>query len=136
MFFLDSDVCINLMRGKMPTTYDRMQQCSPELFGVPIIAEAELRTGAEKSDDPSGNLLLLERFLTPFASIPFDRECAIAYGQIRKELERKGQKIGPNDMLIAATTLAHGATLLTGNAREFNRVDGLRFETWEEVELV
>ena len=41
-----------------------------------------------------------------------------------------GKPIGPHDALIAATALAHGATLVTRNLREFRRVKGLRVEDW------
>ena len=135
MYYLDSDVCINLLRGKLPGTYERMRATDPALFGIPAIVEAELLTGAQKSDHPRKNRLLLERFLAPFASISFDSGCAAAYGRLRAKLEAAGQRIGPNDMLIAATALAHGATLVTHNAREFARVEGLDIEDWDEAEL-
>jgi len=32
--------------------------------------------------------------------------------------------------MIAAITLAHGAALVTGNRRHFERIDGLRIEDW------
>lgn len=135
MFFLDSDTCINLLRGRLPNTYEHMRSVSPKLFGIPAIVEAELRTGAQKSDRSRKNHQLLERFLEPFQSIPFDRECAIAYSRLRAELEATGRSIGPNDMLIAATALAHGATLVTGNVREFTRVEGLVVEDWDDSPL-
>ncbi len=50
---------------------------------------------------------------------------------IRAELTSKGQLIGPNDLLIAATALAHGAILVTHNTAEFSRVPGLIIEDWE-----
>ena len=135
MYFLDSDICINLMRGRLPHTFDVMSRSSPSLFAIPAIVESELRTGAQKSSRPMENLLLLERFLAPFASIPFDRSCAIAYAKIRAHLESTGNKIGPNDLLIAATVIAHEGVLVTGNVREFSRVPNLALEDWEEVNL-
>lgn len=135
MYFLDSDTCINLLRGKLPATYEMMKSSTPSMFGVPAIVEAELRTGALKSDQKQKNQFLLERFLAPFERIPFDSTCAGAYAKIRAHLEAKGTKIGPNDLLIAATAIAHGAILITGNTREFKRVPGLEIEEWDEVEL-
>ena len=44
----------------------------------------------------------------------------------RADLETRGQRIGPNDLLIAATTRAYGATLATHKTAEFQRVAGLR----------
>ena len=53
-----------------------------------------------------------------------------AYASIRADLERRGQVIGQNDMLIAAHALALNAILVTDNVREFKRVKGLRIENW------
>ena len=54
------------------------------------------------------------------------------YGRIRFELERQGQVIGPNDLLIAAICLAHDCTLVTSNTAEFSRVPGLKCEDWSQ----
>ena len=39
--------------------------------------------------------------------------------------------IGPHDLQIAAVALQHDLTLVTHNAREFQRVAGLKIEDWE-----
>lgn len=52
------------------------------------------------------------------------------YGELRAELERKGNLIGPNDMLIAAQALAGDLILVTDNVRGFRRVPGLAVENW------
>jgi tRNA(fMet)-specific endonuclease VapC len=49
---------------------------------------------------------------------------------LRADLEKRGQSIGPLDMLIAAQALSLDATLVTHNTREFARVKGLRVEDW------
>lgn len=72
MYFLDSDVCISLLRGRLPLARQLMRQSDPRLFGIPAVVEAELRTGARKSVRAQENQLLLERFLDPFARIPFN----------------------------------------------------------------
>jgi tRNA(fMet)-specific endonuclease VapC len=54
----------------------------------------------------------------------------IVYAELRADLEKRGQLIGPNDMLIAAHALALDAILVTDNVREFKRVKGLRIENW------
>lgn len=135
MYCLDSDICIELMRGRLPYICELMQNSDPSLFGIPAVVEGELRTGALKSRHPKKNTLLVERFLAPFKSVPFGRAAAISYGKIRADLEAQGMKIGPNDLLIAATALSAGSTLITHNVREFTRVKGLSVEDWEEIEL-
>jgi tRNA(fMet)-specific endonuclease VapC len=47
-------------------------------------------------------------------------------------LERRGVIIGGNDLWIAATTLAHGATLVTNNTSEFDRIPGILIEDWAQ----
>lgn len=133
MYFLDSSVCIDFLRGRLPQGYRLMQESDPRLFKVPAIVEAELFLGALKSAAPGKNRLLVERFLSPFEIIPFTSECARIYAQIRSSLEQKSATIGPNDYLIAASALAHGAVVVTSNMDEFLRVPNLSVETWAEV---
>jgi tRNA(fMet)-specific endonuclease VapC len=52
------------------------------------------------------------------------------YGRLRARLERAGQSVGANDLLIAAHALALGHTVVTDNEREFSRIDDLRVENW------
>ena len=63
--------------------------------------------------------------------MPFDDRCLDSYGRIRSDLDRLGTPIGPNDLLIAATAMAHGLTLVTHNVDEFGRIPGLDIEDWE-----
>lgn len=135
MYVLDSCICIDLMRGKLPIARDIMCQGDPRQFVIPAIVVAELNFGIEKSNDPEKTRRLTERFLAPFDIAPFDEVCARAYGTIRNQLRLAGRSIGPNDMLIAATALALQATLVSSNLREFMRVEGLRLENWYETEL-
>jgi tRNA(fMet)-specific endonuclease VapC len=53
---------------------------------------------------------------------------------LRASLSAAGRPIGPNDLLIAATALAHNLTLVTHDLREFSRITGLKVEDWERAE--
>ena len=64
--------------------------------------------------------------------IPFDEKAAEAYGPLRAELERRGQRLDGPDLRIAAIALSRDLTLVTGNVRHFERVPGLRIENWLE----
>ena len=55
---------------------------------------------------------------------------AVAYGQLRTELERAGTPIGAYDLIIAAQALSLGLILVTNNVREFKRVPDLLLENW------
>jgi len=98
---------------------------------IPAIVEAELLFGARKSSRTEENLASTRTFLKHFTITPFDSPAAERYSQIRLDLEKRGQLIGPHDLLIAAIVHAHGGVLVTHNTSEFTRVEGLRIEDWQ-----
>ena len=67
-----------------------------------------------------------EKFLKPFECLPINAETTWHYGGQYRELARRGELIGCNDLWIAATALAHQLPLATSNVREFERVNGLQ----------
>jgi tRNA(fMet)-specific endonuclease VapC len=64
--------------------------------------------------------------------LPFDDSAAEVYGEIRSSLEKKSRIIGPNDLIIASIAKANDLILITHNGKEFNRVEGLTVEDWQE----
>jgi predicted nucleic acid-binding protein len=46
------------------------------------------------------------------------------------DLHQRGALIGDADILIAATTLAHGYWLATNNESHMRRIAGLQVENW------
>jgi tRNA(fMet)-specific endonuclease VapC len=76
------------------------------------------------------NVDRVREFCRPLQSLPFDDDCAERYGVIRADLTARGEPIGPNDLMIAAIAVAHRATLVTRNQREFQRVENLALEVW------
>jgi len=72
----------------------------------------------------------LEAVLHAIDVLAFEQPTDAVYGALRARLERTGQSIGANDLLIAAHALALGHTVVTDNEREYSRVDDLRVENW------
>lgn len=72
----------------------------------------------------------LETVLGALDAPPFEAPADVTYGRLRSQLEKAGQSIGANDLLIAAQTLTSGYTLVSDNEREFSRVDDLPLENW------
>ncbi len=68
--------------------------------------------------------------LARYDVLPLKPPMDVTYGIIRANLERAGESIGPNDLLIAAQALASNLTLVTDNEREFSRFAGLGVENW------
>ena len=133
MYLLDSDVCINVLRGREPEAYEWFRKTSIDEVRLPAMVEAELRLGALRAKSPR-NAQVVEDFLAPFAIVPFDSRCAWAYARIRADLEERGELIGPNDLVIAAIAVANNAVLVTNNIREFKRIKDLRLVSFAMVE--
>jgi hypothetical protein len=72
----------------------------------------------------------VEAALERFPLLPVDLAIARAHAQLWAGLMAEGRLIGPHDLWLAATCLAHGLTMVTANMREFARVPGLVVESW------
>lgn len=90
----------------------------------------ELVFGVERSSQPQANLSLLESMVARLDVLPFVEAAAHRFGQIRANLYRIGQPIGPLEMMIAGHARSRGMVLVTNNVAEFGRVAGLRVENW------
>lgn len=135
MYVFDSNILIDLSKGRLGIAYEMLRLSDASLFKVPAMVKAELLVGAEKSNRPEEERLRIDSLLLPFEVLPFDDACAFQYAKIRAYLERKGTPIGGNDLIIAATALANSGVLVTNNVNEFKRVPGLSIESWEEVDI-
>lgn len=128
-YLLDTNVVSALSRDPRGNVAARISAAGEDAVCTSIIVAAELRFGALKS----GSRALIDRIeliLSALEVMPLESPADRHYGQIRHHLARQGALIGPNDLLIAAHTLALDLTLVTANRREFARVPGLRVDDW------
>jgi tRNA(fMet)-specific endonuclease VapC len=128
-FLLDSNAVIAIMKGNS-AVHTRLKQHRPVDFALPSIVMHELYYGACKSERKTENLARLDQLQFPV--LEFDREDAVAAGEIRAALASLGQPIGAYDVLIAGQALCREITLISRNVREFSRVEGLLLENWED----
>ncbi len=126
---LDTNLCIRLLRDR-PQGLRARFNAEAETLCISAITLAELLHGAEKSARPSENRRAVDSFAGRLATLPFDEAAAAHAGNITADLGRKGALIGPYDLLIAGHARSRGLIVITGNLREFQRVDGLRAEDW------
>ena len=128
-FLLDTNIVSDLVRNPQGRVTQRIREVGEAHVCTSIIVAAELRYGATKRGAPR-LIAQLEAVLGALEVLPFEAPADIAYGQLRARLERAGQPIGGNDLLIAAQTVALGHTLVTDNEREFARIGDLSRENW------
>lgn len=131
IWLLDTDTCIRYLNPRPSLVQERLRSHAAQEVVLCDIVKMELYFGAYKSDRPDHNLHIVSRFFNEFVSLPFDQTAAQICGKIRAGLAKQGKPIGPYDIQIAAIALAHQATVVTHNTREFVRVPDLLTEDWE-----
>ena len=129
-YMLDTSVCVDVIRDERPTSirqrfYDLVGQ-----LAVSSITLGELLYGAYRSSQVSKNLKLAEEFCARLEILAFGERAAGHFGEIRAELARTGRLVGAYDMMIGGHARSESLILVTGNRREFDRIHGLRVESW------
>ena len=128
-FMLDTSTCIDLLRGHRGVARDRFNAEQGRIH-LSTVALAELLIGPPKAKGSPRRREDLEAFVARVRVLDFDAAAAEQYADIRTDLERRGTRIGPYDLQIAGHARSRGFVMVTGNLREFSRVDGLRCENW------
>ncbi|MFZ4750958.1 MAG: type II toxin-antitoxin system VapC family toxin [Phycisphaerales bacterium] len=129
-YLLDTDCCVELLRGRAPRAVARLSEVGLDHAHISTITVGELLAGAARSSDAAAHTARVVRFCASLQIAPFDDRAAASYAMARAKLATKGTPIGPLDTLIAGHAMALDATLVTGNTREFSRVEGLAIENW------
>jgi tRNA(fMet)-specific endonuclease VapC len=130
---LDTNACIVLINGTSERVRERFSRAVREgvTLATSSIVAHELWYGVAKSERREQNARRLHEFLSRFISVlDFTPQDAQSAGEIRATLERRGERIGEYDTLIAGQALCRNLLLITANTREFRRVDGLRTDDW------
>ena len=128
-YMLDTDTCVFAIKSRPAALRGRFNRLADQIC-ISAVTLSELAFGAERSAQPVGNLAVVQRFASLVEVLPFNARAAYDCGEIRAELTRKGRPIGPFDLLIGGHARSEGLILVTNNVREFERIDGLRIETW------
>ena len=81
-------------------------------FSIVALVVAELNYGAKVSSKTKENLKRLNRLLEIIRVVPFDIECAKAFGTIKSRLRSISRPTGEMDALIAAIAIANNASFL------------------------
>jgi predicted nucleic acid-binding protein len=129
---IDASILIEAERGRL-TLEPHVARHGEEEAYLSVVTASELLHGVYRAAAPdvrARRSAFVEGLLERFAVLPVDLTCARAHAQLWAELSRAGKLIGPHDLWLAATCIAHGLTMVTANVREFARVPGLELEVW------
>jgi len=128
MILLDTDICIELLRGNS-VVIERRAACD-ERVAISFMTVGELFYGAERSQYKLKNINLVEEFILSIDIINTDFEMLRKFAELKARLYEKNLLLPDADILIASTALTKCTKLVTGNIKHFNRFENLAVENW------
>ena len=128
LYMLDTDIASYIKKGNHPEVIEAFRKNLRNIC-VSAITTAELRYGAMKRNSQS-LIWKVFAFGQLVKSVAWTTKAASAYAVIRSDIEKQGTPIGAMDLLIAASSIAEGAILVTNNTQHFSRVKELKIENW------
>ena len=123
-YLVDTDWVIDHLHGRARVVR-RLEELAPEGIGLSIVSLAELYEGVYSSTTPQDNEKALQAFLAGVDVLTLDDAICRIFAQERGRLRAAGMLIGDFDLLIGATAIRYGLTLLTNNRRHFERLTDL-----------
>ena len=129
-YYLDTNIIIYAMKNEYPNIKNHFLKVPSSSIVIPNIVLAEIEYGARKSKNYKKTMDVYNQFTNTFEMAEFSIKAVKEYGNIRKDLEKQGKIIGPNDLIIAAIVKSEDGILVTHNTNEFSRVKGLKIEDW------
>ena len=132
-YLIDTNICIYVMNQHPAEVIKKFRQINVGDIGVSSITVSELQYGVSKSRHKGMNQQRLNEFLFPMRILAFDENAAKCYGDIRYQLEKKGQIIGSLDLLIVAHAISEKLIIVTNNDKEFRRIKNLTVENWVKI---
>jgi predicted nucleic acid-binding protein len=133
-YLLDTNVLSELIRKRpFPGVTERLRSIPQDQLVTSSVCVTELRYGAARH--PQGDALwqrISNEVLAHLRILPLGGKEAERAGELLADLERRGEVIGIEDVLIGATAMMNGLAVATRNIRHFSRLDKLVVESWWE----
>lgn len=128
-YLLDTNICIFFLRGKLNLD-DVIKQKGRENCFISEITVFELRYGAENSDNPAKSHKAVDAFVNGLSIVPIFGAIN-RYAKEKVRLRKIGKPIHDEfDLLIGVTAIENKLSLVTDNAKDFKRLDGIKIENW------
>jgi tRNA(fMet)-specific endonuclease VapC len=129
-FILDTDICIYWLKGNERIEKKIIQTGFANIF-ITVITECELYYGAFKSARREQNLSVIRELKRKIQTFHTSEGISYIYGELKSDLEKKGQTIDDADLLIASIVLEKNVTLVTNNMEHFKRIPVLKVVNWK-----
>lgn len=127
-FLVDTDICSAYL-NQAPVVFNRFMQYTGRIY-LSAVSLGELATWAFRRRASPRRLQGVRDLLNDSILLEVDQDVAWKSGEIRAHLFDLGLPTQDSDLLIAATALVHGLTLVTHNTQDFTNVPGLAMVDW------
>ena len=127
-YLIDTDWVVHYFKGRQAIV-KRLDALENESLAISVATLAELYDGLYGARDPRKREADLQDFLQWVTVLGLDEETCRLFGKEQSRLRQAGNLPGDIDLLIGATALRHGLTVLTNNSNHFGRIVGLRIES-------
>ena len=128
-YLLDTNICVFFLRGKLGV--DKIiQQKGLENCFISEITIAELRFGAENSDNPNKSNKAVDLFVSGLSVLPIYNSIK-RYAKEKVRLRKIGHPMHDEfDLLIGCSAVENKLVLVTENQKDFKHLDGIKMENW------
>ncbi len=127
---LDTSFIVDLLRGNAAATTKIVEiEKNSEPIATTTISVFEIWQGLSKKSGETQLEKILEMF-NAINIISFDFDSAIEAGNIQRKFAAAGQKIDPEDAMIAGIAKTQRQKVLTRNQKHFRIISGLEIETY------
>lgn len=128
-YLLDTSICVFFLRGKFDLDRHLREKGRENCF-ISEITVAELRYGAENSDNPTKAHKAVDTFINGLSIIPIFG-CIRRYAKEKVRLKKAGKPVHDEfDLLIGVTAVENKLILVTDNKKDFERLDDIEMENW------
>ncbi len=127
-YLIDTNICIYYLKARYGLN-NKIAEIGIENCFISEITVAELKFGAEKSEQKEYNRKIISAFILKFTIIPIF-SCIDVFAKEKARLRKKGIIIDDFDLLIGATALANGLIMVTNNTKHLGRLKDIDIENW------
>jgi predicted nucleic acid-binding protein len=134
MYLLDTSILSELIKkNPNPCIITRLRSKPVHSLFTSCVCVSELRFGSSlRADFEQFWSKMNEEIFSRINIVPLGQKEAVLAGDILAQLTGKVEKIGMDDILVAACALANQLTMVTPNVERYSGIKGLSIENWFE----
>lgn len=131
-YLLDTTTISDILRRNI-SVLNQLRKVSPTEVYISVVSQYEIEYGFILSPKSRARFETdLGILYGEISCIPLTTEIAMAGARVASQLKEKGKPIGLPDVLIAATGLVEGLTVVTSNTKHFERIEDIKLRDWRQ----